>query len=1294
MAIAAVAPLILGGVGAAVGATVGYAALGFSIGSAIGSMLFQPSGPDVEGARLGDLTVTSSSLGKVIADNYGTTRTAGNMIWSAGLREKKKKKKSGGKGGGGGSTVTTYKYFCSFAMSFGLGPAQQIRRIWADSKVIYDITGESNVDNGKYKFRFYRGTPDQNIDPLIEDSINRRLTGLPDVNAGNQPQLTYTTILDLLADADAAEATEVGRGRLYATLLRERAATSGYDALQDEESRAANAEVLDPSMWERDPFRALFLELYNAMHPKENTSSSVRSTVPDWRFTPSYKNLCYIVFDDIALEQFGNRIPNITAEIVWKDASANWDGSDTGEGDGGEDAGLVVTDVPQIGNLASPDGKGAVDLATQSYFTFTGNTLRKFSLASRAEVLQVDVTDTIQTSSNTGNDISSILTVTENGDILVLNRENEIVCFDKNTFRYKWVRGQTPSFYTDGPAAAVVLAEDPDVSDPFGDREYDHIVSVYNNRLYFTMLTSTGDSYYQAYEGMSENTSQFNTPTLGPILVEGPDETIGAATLATTRYGSAGFSVERWRVINQMVDGGYSNEPLRIRSIAFRQISNPFSRSLDGIVAIIRNIGTDGFIVVANLSGDNTGIAILNRNLQVARFAEFASVSPPSSEAGLSLSAVTGNTLSWAVGTSVHTVNLSDLTLVSQTADAVISAEPQVYATAAGGLLAWMDGAPRIFETAGVSASSGGSADLDSVPQARLADVITDICRAAGMEDDEFDVSQVPLRGVRGYTVSRSGNARGILEPLLESNFLEAVETDWKIVFRPQQDAPVRTIRENEMGTISGPTGDIPYAESRTPEHELPAELNINHTDPARDYQPGTVLRRRIGNPRPSMFSSVVSTSELAMVLTEGEAGDIAEKMLYKSWLERDKSSAMLNWTHLDLDPGDVIAMNFEDGRTIKDRIATTSLGSNFEIEVKSVRSGDPVFESAPQTVISTGSVPTVSTANPVDSEMFVFDLPLLQDYHEISRSGVRYYTAVGAESELWRSASIYQSWDGSSYSNIASADLPVTFGYISDTLAKPRALWTTDYENTIRVTLPYDDDDIHSTTRDGILNGENMALVYNPSTGIGEVIQFQNVDIEASGTTMVLSVLTRGLRGTDYAVDQHQPGALFFMLDAESIKLHTFETARVGQASYFKAVSSGQLVSGVDPEALQVRGRSLMPWAPSRVRRSSSGSSVSISWNRRTRIGGSWLMGSGQSETVPLNEASESYEFYLARDLETFDPDDAATYHNRWSTRATSVTFDPADYGLSASDDFVVAVYQISQEVGRGFPALGTLAP
>ncbi len=205
--------------GAALGSAIGVGwQAGWLVGAVVGNLLFPRKGPDIrtEGPRLVDLTVTSSADGASIAIGYGTLRMAGNMIWSSGIREQQNvtRTRAGGKGGGGATqTSVSYAYFASFALSFGEGPAEDVLRIWADGKLIYDKTGASpDVAKPNLRFRFYPGSETQLPDPLIE--------------------------------------AHVGQGR-----------------------------------------------------------------------APAHRGLCVIVFEDLALADYGNRNPNITAEITFRRAA-------------------------------------------------------------------------------------------------------------------------------------------------------------------------------------------------------------------------------------------------------------------------------------------------------------------------------------------------------------------------------------------------------------------------------------------------------------------------------------------------------------------------------------------------------------------------------------------------------------------------------------------------------------------------------------------------------------------------------------------------------------------------------------------------------------------------------------------------------------------------------------------------------------------------------------------------------------------------------------------------------------
>ncbi|MBB4633657.1 phage tail protein [Sphingosinicella soli] len=152
------ATLVLTTIGAIVGGPIG-AGIGAIAGSAIDGMLFAPKGRS--GPRLDDLTVQSSAYGVPHPRLYGTTRAAGNVIWSRGLAETAHRS-GGGKRSGG--RTTTYSYSASFAVAISARPIVGIGRIWADGKLLRGAAGDMTAEGS---IRIYTGSETQAADALI-----------------------------------------------------------------------------------------------------------------------------------------------------------------------------------------------------------------------------------------------------------------------------------------------------------------------------------------------------------------------------------------------------------------------------------------------------------------------------------------------------------------------------------------------------------------------------------------------------------------------------------------------------------------------------------------------------------------------------------------------------------------------------------------------------------------------------------------------------------------------------------------------------------------------------------------------------------------------------------------------------------------------------------------------------------------------------------------------------------------------------------------------------------------------
>lgn len=158
------ATIVLGAVGAGVGAVFGDAQLGLSLGVMLAGVLFPEKMGAQERGKLDDLRATGSSYGVMIPQVWGAYRLGGNILWSTKLQENKRETSQGGKGGGGGS-VTTYYYTTSLAIGWCRGPATEVKRIWAEDVLIYDATAATPT---KLSLTNYLGSETQTVDPTIE----------------------------------------------------------------------------------------------------------------------------------------------------------------------------------------------------------------------------------------------------------------------------------------------------------------------------------------------------------------------------------------------------------------------------------------------------------------------------------------------------------------------------------------------------------------------------------------------------------------------------------------------------------------------------------------------------------------------------------------------------------------------------------------------------------------------------------------------------------------------------------------------------------------------------------------------------------------------------------------------------------------------------------------------------------------------------------------------------------------------------------------------------------------------
>ncbi len=206
------ATLLLGTVGRVIGGPVG-GLIGTVLGGTIDRGLFG-GGATRAGPRLANLAVQSAAYGEPLPRLFGRMRAAGNLVWTAGIKETQQR--TGG--GKGGAATNAYSYSASFAVIVAARRIERVERIWADGKLLRASDGTLNFPA---TIRTYVGDEAQPVDPLIASAEGIGgapayrgaayvvFEDLPLADYGNRiPNLTFEIVADIgpvALDAIAAE---------------------------------------------------------------------------------------------------------------------------------------------------------------------------------------------------------------------------------------------------------------------------------------------------------------------------------------------------------------------------------------------------------------------------------------------------------------------------------------------------------------------------------------------------------------------------------------------------------------------------------------------------------------------------------------------------------------------------------------------------------------------------------------------------------------------------------------------------------------------------------------------------------------------------------------------------------------------------------------------------------------------------------------------------------------------------------------------------------------------------------
>jgi hypothetical protein len=452
-------------------------------------------------------------------------------------------------------------------------------------------------------------------------------------------------------------------------------------------------------------------------------------------------------------------------------------------------------------------------------------------------------------------------------------------------------------------------------------------------------------------------------------------------------------------------------------------------------------------------------------------------------------------------------------------------------------------------------------------PRFECAIVSAECLQSGILTAGDIDVTGLAGKSVRGYTIARSGSIRSAIEPLQAVWPFDVQAHGYQIRFVPRGGASIATIPAIDLN--ARPAGEAPgvsLTTRREMDTQMPRRVVVKHFDPDREYNLGEQYAERLNT-----AAINVTSLDLAVVLTAGEAAGVAEVLLYLAWLERYAVSFVLPPSYGQLEVADVISLETPEGY-VSLRLTACNTLSDQRIECEARYAAAAIY-----TPTATGASPAVTGETTIAlrgiTQAVFLDIPMV---HEM-QSSVGLPVAMAGVSDGWPGGSLYQSADGgATWSDLADAGAPgATIGTATNALVAVDSRLL-DSRSLLAVTLATGD--LYSVSLLNLLNGGNT-LAYG-ANGRWEIIGAMTCT-PGGGNAYVLSNLLRGRFGTEWAMGMHVIGDTVVLLDDADLQWLALSSSAISQARLYRAITFGSDIGTDSDRSFTYSAVNLKPLAP-----------------------------------------------------------------------------------------------------------------
>lgn len=553
-----------------------------------------------------------------------------------------------------------------------------------------------------------------------------------------------------------------------------------------------------------------------------------------------------------------------------------------------------------------------------------------------------------------------------------------------------------------------------------------------------------------------------------------------------------------------------------------------------------------------------------------------------------------------------------------------------------------------------------------------LSDVLADLAGRVGLILTDYDFSQAD-NIVTGLVIATRSEIREIISRVLQSYFVDLVESDGKIKAVKRGGAAAATIPAGDLGAVVGfdSEGKNRTSLTRKQDIELPRRIDVSYYNPANGFQNSTQ-----GSVRESIETTENTGSlDTGLAMSDDEGRELSGALLYDAWASRTEAIITLPIKYLKYSSGDILNLPTKLG-LLRVRIMQDSLAPFGPVAFRVITDdseslvqnlpGSPI--SQPPALPDSGGSWAQNTAHrdvwdgiaPGD------DFGLLGQFTTLA--------AATSPDDDYRGATIYVSFDnGASYGVSGTLPSRAQMGIAATELAAPVLECTAAWDKISTVDVTLTNGTLASCSVAEALAGfKNRAYIGN------EIVSFTSVE-PLGDNSYRLSNLLRGQWGTDPAWATHAIGERFVLLERGSVVQGPGGAARKGQEFLVKIVRSGMTLADTPAITVNFQLRAMMPFSVCAVTGSRDGSdNLALSWTRRNRHSGDMR----DNFDIPIIETLAPGQY--AFDIEILDGADVVrTLQSNTESVVYTAADQVTDFG-STQANVVLRIYQ-NNEYGRG---------